>query len=50
MFQHVFLQDLESTKQYGKKEIQELATMLSFTVDRMKSKVSHFFSAKFTVL
>eukprot|EP00111_Clytia_hemisphaerica_P016760 TCONS_00049710-protein len=30
--------DLESTKQYGKKEIQELATMLSYTIDRMKSK------------
>ena len=30
--------DLESTKQYGKKELQELATMLGFTVERMKSK------------
>jgi len=30
--------DLESTKNYGKKELQELSTMLGFTVNRMKSK------------
>ena len=31
-------EDLESTKQYGKKELQELAKMLGYTVERMKSK------------
>lgn len=38
--------DLESTKQYGKKELQELATMLGYTVQRMKSKCEElWFSA-----
>lgn len=37
--------DLESTKQYGKKELQELATMLGFTVERMKSKCEELWTS-----